>query len=343
VPGASAGRLDALDRFRGAALVAMLLHHLCQWLTGDARAVLPGWPGFALTDVAAPAFFIAAGASCALLVASRRRRGLPPVAVAGVVLRRYGLLIPIGMVLHRIIWGTATSFGVLEALGVTVVVGALVAALLRDGGLLWLAALATLVAGVVVERHVTGGEGWMAAEFWAGTFPVVTYLGFVLVGMAAVRSGRFVDRRWAAGAALAGVAGVVAMLLDGLAPARYPGDIGLVVPGLAGSAVLYALCQGHWPGRLAPLDRVVRRAAAHTFGIFVAHYGMYWLLDRTGLMGTASGAVAVPLAIVVTVTLCLVAPAVPQLPWSLRTGRRAPGPERGAGPGPARPVVRRSS
>jgi Heparan-alpha-glucosaminide N-acetyltransferase, catalytic len=318
---APGGRLDALDRFRGAALVAMLLHHLCQWMTGDARAVLPGWPDFALTDVAAPAFFMAAGASCSLLVASRRRRGLSPVRIAGIVLRRYGLLVPIGMGMHRVLWGPPYSFGVLEALGVTVAVGALVAALL-PGGLLTFGAVAALVAGVLVERGVTGQVDWMAVEFWAGAFPVVTYLGFVLVGMVAVRSGRFVDRRWMAGAALLGIGAVLVMLADGLVPARYPGDIGLVLPGLAGSAIAYALCQARWPGSLGGLDRVLRRAAAHTFGIFVSHYGIYWLLDRTGAMGTASGIVAVPVAVVVTVALCLVAPRVPQPPWTPRTGWR---------------------
>jgi hypothetical protein len=324
-PAAGAARLDALDRFRGAALVAMLLHHLCQWMTGDARAVLPGWTGFALTDVAAPAFFVAAGASCSLLVASRQRRGLGPLAITGVVLRRYGLLVPIGMLLHGVLWGPSLSFGVLQALGVTVVAGALVAALL-PGRLLTFGAVAALVAGVLVERSVSGQPDWMAVEFWGGTFPALTYLGFVLVGMAAVRSGRFVDRRWAAGAAVVGIGAVLAMLVGGLVPARYPGDVGLVVPGLAGSAVLYALCQARWPARLRGLDRVLRDAAAHTFGIFIAHYGIYWLLDRTGILGSVSSVVAVPVAVAIGVALCLVAPRVPQPPWTPRAGRRLAGP-----------------
>ncbi len=34
----------------------MLVHHLVDWYGGDARRVIPGWPQFAVTDVAAPAF-----------------------------------------------------------------------------------------------------------------------------------------------------------------------------------------------------------------------------------------------------------------------------------------------
>jgi hypothetical protein len=317
----SGGRLDALDRFRGAALVAMLVHHLCEWLAGDAREVLPGWPDFTLTDLAAPGFFVAAGASCSLLVASRRRRGMSALRVAGVVLRRYGLLVPVGMALAWFLWREPYAFGVLEAIGVTVVVAALVGAALPDW-LLTAAATAALVAGVLVERDVTGQTDWLAVEFWAGNFPAVTYLGFVLVGMAAVRSGRFVDRRWTAGAALLGIVAMLAMLADGIVPARYPGDIGLVVPGLAGTALVYALCQLSWPARLAGLDRVLRQAAVHTFGIFLGHYGIYWLLDRTGVLRSVSDLLAVPLAVATAVALCLVAPHIPQPPWSLRTGRR---------------------
>ena len=322
-PGAAGTRLVALDRFRGVALLAMLLHHLCEWLAGDARQVLPGWPDFTLTDVAAPAFFVAAGASCSLLVAGRRRRGASAVRIAGVVLRRYGLLVPVGMALGWFLWREPYAFGVLEALGTTVCVAAVVGALL-PGGLVTIAATTALVAGVLVERDMTGQTDWLAVEFWAGNFPAITYLGFVLVGMAAVRSGRFVDRRWVAGAALAGIGGFIAMLADGIIPARYPGDVGLVVPGLAGTAVAYLVCQLDWPAWLARLDGLLRAAAVHTFGLFLAHYGIYWGLDVSGLLRDVPDVLAVPVAATLAVVLCVVAPHVPQLPWSVRTGWRRP-------------------
>src|SRR5690606_40927965 len=60
-------RSEALDRLRGVALVAMLVHHLIEWMSGDARAILPGWERFAVTDAAAVVFFVAAVGSMALL------------------------------------------------------------------------------------------------------------------------------------------------------------------------------------------------------------------------------------------------------------------------------------
>ncbi len=317
-------RSDALDRLRGVALLAMLVHHLTGWLTGDARAVLPGWRTFSLTDAAAVAFFVAAGASMALFVASRRRRGMTRLRVGGQVLRRYGMLVPIGLALDWVLWRDPLMFGVLEALGITVVLGAAVAAIVPRR-LLPAAAAVVLVAGIWTERAAEGGHAWLADEALGGKFPMVTYLGFVLVGVAAVRTGWYASRRRVfAGAAVAVLATVV-MLADGIVPARYPGDVPFVVPGLAGTIIVYALGQYHWPRALRGVDQVVRRAAAHTLGIFLGHYLVYGILRHEDLLGTVGGVVAVPAAVAVTTLICLMAPRVPQLPWSLRTGRRRRG------------------
>jgi uncharacterized membrane protein len=330
----SAGaRVLALDRLRGLALVAMVVHHMTEWLTGDARAVLPGWSSFAVTDVAAPAFFVAAGASASLFMAARRRRGMTRRRVAAEVLRRYGLLVPIGLAFDWLLWRHPTMFGVIEALGATVVVGAALAVAV---GARWLPALAVtmLAAGVLAERAVTGNAGWWANEVVAGKFPAITYLGFVLVGMAAVRTGRFADRRWGLTAAALGGAAVALLLAAGVTPDRYPGGLAFVVPGVAGTALLYALAQCGWPAWLGAVDRLVQSAAAHTLGIFLAHYVVYYVLvDRTGVAGTVPGVVALPVALLTAVALAAVAPHVPQPPWSLRTGRRrrsAPEPAAGA-------------
>jgi len=315
-------RILALDRLRGLALVAMVVHHMTEWLTGDARAVLPGWSSFAVTDVAAPAFFVAAGASASLFMAARRHRGMTRPRVAAEMVRRYGLLVPIGLAFDWLLWRHPTMFGVIEALGVTVVVGAALAVAV---GARWLPALAvaTLATGVLAERAVSGNAGWWADEVVAGKFPAVTYLGFVLVGMAAVRTGRFADRRWGLTAATLGAAAVALLLAAGVSPDRYPGGLAFVVPGLAGTALLYALGQCGWPTWLGAVDRLVQSAAAHTLGIFLAHYVVYYVLvDRTGIAGTVPGAVALPVALLTAVALAAVAPRVPQPPWSLRTGRR---------------------
>jgi hypothetical protein len=315
-------RWSALDRLRGVALVGMLIHHLIEWMTGDARAVLPGWRSFALTDVAAVAFFVAAGASLGLFVSSRRARGMSRRRVAAQVLRRYGVLVPVGLTLDWVLWRDPAMFGVLEALGVAVVAAAAVAAVFPDR-LLPAAAAVTVAGGVVAERLATGHAGWWADEFLAGKFPVVTYVGFVLVGVAAVRSGRYTDERWVLAAAATGVTATVILLLVGVGPDRYPGDLAFVVPGLAGTAIVYALAPTAVVGSI---DAVVRQAAAHTLGIFLAHYAIYGALRHLGLLGDVPGAVAVPAAVAITAALCLVAPKIPQPPWSARTGRRRPRP-----------------
>jgi uncharacterized membrane protein len=329
-------RIVALDRLRGLALVAMVVHHMTEWLTGEARAVLPGWPSFAVTDVAAPAFFVAAGSSASLFMAACRRRGMTRPRVAAVMLRRYGLLVPIGLAFDWLLWRHPAMFGVIEALGATVVVGAaLTVALAVTVGARWLPAFAaaTVAAGVLAERAVAGTAGWWAEEVLAGKFPAVTYLGFVLVGMAAVRTGGFADRRWGLTAAALGAAAVALLLAAGVTPDRYPGGPAFVVPGLAGTAVVYGLAQCGWPTWVAAADRLVRSGAAYTLGIFLAHYVVYYVLvDRTGVAGTVPGAVALPVALLTAVALAAVAPHVPQPPWSLRTGRRRrPASGRGAG------------
>lgn len=324
-----AARFDALDRLRGVALVAMLVHHLTEWQTGDARAVLPGWRSFSLTDAAAVAFFVAAGASMALFVSTRRRRRVARWRVAAQVLRRYGTLVPIGLALDWAFWRNPLMFGVLEALGVTVVLAAIVAVAVPRRALP-AATAAVLVAGVWSERAVEGVPAWWADEAVGGKFPIVTYLGFVLVGVVAVRTGWYAGRRRVFAVASVAVLTTVAMLADGVVPDRYPGDVPFVVPGLTITVIAYALGQRSWPRALAGLDTVLRRAAAHTLGIFIGHYAIYGLLRNQEMLGAIDGAIAVPVAVVVAAALCLAAPRVPQLPWSLRTGHR---------PQPARPPV----
>ncbi len=302
----------------------MLVHHLIAWGTGDARAVLPGWRSFSLTDAAAVAFFVAAGASMALFVSSRLGRGTSRVRVAGMVLRRYGMLVPVGLTLDWVLWRDPRMFGVLEALGVAVVAGAAVAAVVPRR-VLPVVAVGALALGIMSERAVEGETSWLADEAIGGKFPFVTYLGFVLVGVVAVRTGWYGDRRRVAAAAALGGAATLGMLADDIVPARYPGDVHFVVPGLAITAVAFALCQYHWPALLGGFDQVLRRAAAHTLGIFLAHYLIYGALRRFDLMGEIEPVLAVPAALAITAALCLVAPRVPQLPWSLRTGRRRTG------------------
>jgi hypothetical protein len=111
-------------------------------------------------------------------------------------------------------------------------------------------------------------------------------------------------------------------MADGVVPQRYPGELPFVVPGLAGTVLVYAAGQRKWPALLSPIDKLLRPAAAHTLGIFLAHYALFEWLRARGINGSISTHLAVPAALAITIALCLIAPRVPQLPWSLRTGPR---------------------
>ena len=315
------GRVPGLDRLRAAALLLMLVHHLTDWLVGT-KQVLPGWDGFVLTDAAAPAFVVAAGASLHLLVRSRRRRGVPRVWLHGLVLRRYGLLIPIGVLLRIAVWGHVEGFQVLECLGVAVLAAYLVGRVV-PGRALPVAAVAVLAAAPLVEGAAASAHGFLAEDVLAGRFPVVLYTGLALAGYAGARLLGGHDRpapALALGGALAVVAGV--LIAFGHEPRRYPGGFDFIVPGLALTLLLYGGLAAWRPSEGSRIDAVLRSAGTHTLGIFLAHYVVYVLLDRAGWMGTVPTGLGIVLAVAIAVGFALVAPRVPTLPWSPRTGWR---------------------
>lgn len=313
-------RLVGLDRLRAAALLGMLFHHFTGWFCpGEARHVLPGWEGFALTDVAAPAFTVAAGASAMFLVAALEAKGRP---VDRTIVRRYGLLVPMGVLLHTFLWQRPWTWGVLHVLGTVVVLSTLVA---RRLDVRWVGLLAALALGLgPVVRAVADDVGGVAQGLFGVGFPLVIYLGFALLGATGALLVRASGTDRAPDALLLG--GLLTLLVAattaaGWDPDRHPGTLaGFVLPGAAGSLLLYgAVARWKVP---AVVDAVLRRAACHTLGIFLGHYGLYWVLRELGLLHRLDAGPAMALAAVATVAITLVAPFVPPLPWSPRTGRR---------------------
>jgi hypothetical protein len=309
-------RVPALDRLRAAALVLMLIHHFVKWLAGDPRGVIPGWEGFVLTDLAAPAFTIAAGAS-AVMWATKK-----PTSVSTVV-RRYGLLVPTGMLLQ---WAFTSNvpfdWGVLQALGVGVVVSTVLAMATRSAAFVGACTAFALVVGPLVEAAVEGMSGRLA-DALGGVFPLVTYAGFALAGATGgLLLKRDPERGWQA-LALGGALTVVTLVLleAGMPPDRYPGGAAFVIPGLAGTLLLFGV-----------LDRWSAMPSAfgnHTLGIFIAHYAVAWLLTQWGWRNTMEPETALVVAFGAVVAFALVAPRVPKLPWSPRTGwAKRPAPAR---------------
>lgn len=318
-------RLGGLDRLRGAALVLMLVHHLIDWFGDDARAAIPGWDGFALTDVAAPAFVVTLGASVPLLIESRRRRSVDGVALAALVVRRYGLLVPIGVALRAALGFDLTHIGVLETLGLCALATAVV---VRATGpaLRSATAVAVCVAAPWVERAAEDSDGWIASRILTGTFPFAAYLGLALLGAAVVPALQHgPQRRPAAALAAVMMAWTFVLISWGQPPDRYPGDVSFLVPGIAGTLLLYLAVTSPWLERGSVVGRattsVIGAAGAHTFGVFISHYLVYVVLRATGVLHDLATGFAAVAAVTLTIGIVLVAPMVPQLPWSPRTGR----------------------
>jgi hypothetical protein len=293
----------------------MLVQHFTDWLAGDARRILPGWRWFVVTDLAAPAFAVAAGASLQLFVAKRRAQGVDGAPLHTDVLRRYGLLIPIGAALGLVVFRNPWGFGVLEALGVGALV-AYVAGRRLSPVAVGAVAVAFLLADNVVGHLVTGWDRHTYAyHVLHGTFPVTTYTGFVLVGFVGAAALRGRDRPKAAlvgGLALA--AATCFMAAAGAVPDRYPATPAFVVPALGGTLLLYALVARWSPGRL------VESASTHTLGVFLGHYAVllaarWWVPDLPAGAGLA-------VAVALTAAFALAAPWMPTPGWSLRKGRQ---------------------
>jgi hypothetical protein len=286
----------------------MLVHHFTKWLAGDVHGVIPGWDGMVLTDVAAPAFTIAAGTSAVLYAMLKR-----PAVVT--IVRRYGMLIPTGMLLQWLFTSHVPfDWGVLQALGVGVVVSTLVSMLGQSPAALAAISTAALVAGPLTERYAEQHLTGRLADVLGGVFPIVTYTGFALAG---ATGGLLLLRnpdRGREALVLGGLLSAVTLLMIevGMPPDRYPSGAAFIIPGLAGTLLLFGALD-RWTG-------VPDALGTHTLGIFLTHYLVSWTITQYGWRGSLSQPVALLLALGFTAAFAIVAPRVPPLPWSPRTG-----------------------
>lgn len=319
VPAKAPGRLAGLDRLRGLALLMMLVHHFTAWMTDRPREVLPGFDGLAFTDLAAPAFAVTAGASMALFVGRAGRKGIGTAELSGQVLRRYGALIPIGMLLTLVALSNPFYFGVLDALGWGSLVAYLVVRFISTPGVRAAVAMTLFIASSAVAEVVrdTVDNDYVVNAF-TGKFPVLEYAGFALVGALVVPH---LARRTRSEVTLIAAVSVVVASLATLvlgAPDRYPGGLAFVLPGLAGTAVMYAAMVLWTPP--AFIERAMVVAGVRSLGIYVSHYGLYMLLRATGVQETLHPIPSLALALTLTVFVVIAALALPPLPISLRKG-----------------------
>jgi hypothetical protein len=307
-------RLAGLDRLRAVAVLVMVFHHLTDWLTGRARLLFGGTDHLAVTDIAAPAFFLVAGASVRLFADSRRG------GAHAAVLRRYGLLLPIGMAMSGLLLDGWLSFGALEAIAVTTVAAHGVRTLVRRSRAVAALGAACLLANADVARWAQRyQEGAFAREVLDSSFPLLLYLGFVLLGMAAVPLLRVPGAARVAlslGAVLVGAA-LVWGEARGTGVRRYPGELPFAVLGLGGTLLTYGAL-----ARTSAGARLLTGAGAHALGIFWGHYLLRPVIQALGWYRDVPAPVAVTIAAAAAFGVAWLAPRVPQPPWTPRLGWR---------------------
>jgi hypothetical protein len=113
-------RVESVDACRAVAVVAMLVANLLNVCLREVPRPLTHNQGdvLRLFDFPAPIFQLLVGVSLALFLDARRRSGLTPAEAAVAALRRFGLLVVLGMVLDGVGRLTlAPCWGVLQTLG----------------------------------------------------------------------------------------------------------------------------------------------------------------------------------------------------------------------------------
>lgn len=291
-------RFHGLDRLKAVALWAMLLHHVLAWMVGDARHTL-GDGQVAVTDLAAPAFALAAGAAACLVGRRLRQRD---GRGTGRVLARWALIAGWGVALGARGDLQVDTVGVLEALAVVGITTTLLARWVAPGAVTWavLAAGLTAVSTPVIEAATDAGGWWHLA--FGHRFPLVSYLAMGAAGAAAATALGDRERRPRLVALAAGglvLLTTLSLLHAGTWPVdRYPSGPAFIVPGIAAALVAWAALAA-LPA--SALTRGMERAGQRTLLVYVGHHVVRTVLDAGGwyqsLRGPGWTAAAVGIAL----------------------------------------------
>lgn len=299
-------RFDGLDRLKGVALWAMLLHHLLAWTVGDARDLL-GDGQVAVTDLAAPAFAVAAGAGAAIV--GRRLRERAGTGTAR-VLGRWAVIAAWGVALGARGDHAVDSIGVLETLALVGTVITLVARWAAPGAATWAATAAALtVVSVPVIDAAVGAGGWWHSAL-GHRFPAISYLAMGAAGAAVVTAlgdRERLDRLLLAASGATLLLAVLGLLGAGVWPVdRYPSGPAFVVPGVTAAL-------GTWAAVAAlpasALTRGMQRAGQRTLLVYVGHHAVRAVVDVGGWYqslegpGWIAGMVALTVALAVASAL----------------------------------------
>jgi hypothetical protein len=295
-------RFDGLDRLKAVALWAMLLHHLLAWTVGDARHLL-GDGQAAVTDLAAPAFAVAAGAGAAIV--GRRLRERDGAGTAR-VLGRWAVIAAWGVALGVRGDGAVDSVGVLEILAVVGVVITVAARWAGPGAAAWagIAAALTVASLPVIDAAADAGGWWYAAL--GHRFPAVSYVAMGAAGAAVVTAlgaRERLDRLVVAGAGATVLLAALGLLGAGAWPVdRYPSGPAFIVPGVAAAVVTWAAVAA-LPS--SALTRGMQRAGQRTLVVYVGHHAVRVVLDAGGWYQTLDGPGWIAGVVALTVALAV--------------------------------------
>jgi hypothetical protein len=289
----------------------MLLHHLLAWSVGDARDLL-GDGDVAVTDLAAPAFAVAAGAGASIVGARLRRHAGAGTAKA---LGRWAVIAGWGVLLGVRGDHAVDTVGVLETLALVGVVVTLLARWVAPTAVAWAAIAAglALTSTPVIEAAADAGGWWQAA--FGLRFPWVSYLAMAAAGAAVAaalgdreRLGRLVPA--AAGASL--LLTVLALLHVGVWPIdRYPSGPAFIVPGVVAALVTWAVVAA-LPA--SALTRGMQRAGQRTLLVYVGHHVVRAALDAGGWYQALEGPGWTAAVVALTVVIAVLS----ALPWPAR-------------------------
>lgn len=185
----ASGRQLFLDAARGGALVAMVLNHTARWWLERAM----GWPRYHLVyvtvTIAAPIFLFLVGFCLPLSYLSSTARGLGYGRVVLRAARRAAELVVAGWALTLLVFPDEPLFegGVLQTIGLSIILLTLLLPLGRRAGWRWLgfaAGLAVYAAFAIAQPAL---KAWLPrhpviTEVWFTDFPLWPWFAIVLVG-----------------------------------------------------------------------------------------------------------------------------------------------------------------
>jgi len=213
------GRLYSLDAFRGMTIAAMLLvNNPGDWQHVYGPLLHAPWDGWTFTDWIFPFFIFISGVAMPMSLARRQHEGAGPLTLCRGLMRRGLVIMLIGLMLNAVPafdWNTLRWPGVLQRIGLCIVLCAPVAVWLKVRGQAWTAVgllvlysvlmlavpvpgddgvvrvgslLAGQDTGSYVDRLLMGGHLWAQSRTWdpeglLSTLPAVsTLLAGVLTG-----------------------------------------------------------------------------------------------------------------------------------------------------------------